>query len=98
MRKTKSGLPIRSCFRRQPVSLCVRKISINRNSVALLPRERIHDITSDRFALVKTSGMGRRTEVGGDLERAFGFVLFPLKQPVVEPGPLCVARVKLFVG
>ena len=36
--------------------------------------------------------------VGGDLETAPGFVLLPLKQAVVEPGPLRVARVKLVVG
>ena len=36
--------------------------------------------------------------VGGDLESAFGFVLLTLKQPVVVPGPLRVARVKFFVG
>ena len=32
--------------------------------------------------------------VGGDLETAFGFVLLPLKQPVVETRPLRVAGVK----
>ena len=58
----------------------------------------MRDITSDRLDFVKTSDMGGRTVVGGDLESAFGFVLLPLDHPVVEPGPLRVARVKLLVG
>ena len=35
--------------------------------------------------------------VGGNLETAPGFVLLPLDHPVIKPGPLRVAGVKLFV-
>jgi hypothetical protein len=70
---------------------CPRKTRIIANSVDLFPAERISDITSDRFAFVKTSGIGRRAVAGGDLETAPGFVLLALDQTVVETGPLRVA-------
>ena len=47
-----------------------------------------------RFALVKTSAIGGRAVVGGDLETAHGFVLLPLDHPVVKRGPLRVPGVK----
>ncbi len=56
-RKTKSGLPTRAAPRRQPVMPFARKIEINFNSVALLPCDRIADITSDLCAFVITSGI-----------------------------------------
>ena len=40
---------------RQPVILCWRNNFISASSVAAFPRERMRDITADRFALVKTS-------------------------------------------
>jgi len=55
--KTKSGLPKMDRLRRQPVTRCNRRMWSNANSVSLLPRPRMRDITSERFFLVKTSGI-----------------------------------------
>ena len=55
--KTKSGLPKTGRLRRQPVMRCARNNFASANSVFLLPRPRMRDITSERFALVKTSGI-----------------------------------------
>jgi hypothetical protein len=44
-------------WRRQPVIPFARNSFANASSVSLFPRERMRDITSDRFALVKTSGI-----------------------------------------
>jgi hypothetical protein len=41
--------------RRQPVIWFRRKNLASATSVSLFPRERMRDITSERFALVKTS-------------------------------------------
>jgi hypothetical protein len=38
--------------------LCRRNNFASATSVSLFPRERMRDITSERFALVKTSDMG----------------------------------------
>ncbi len=54
--KTKSGLPKNGRWRRQPVMLCWRKILMRASSVSLLPCPRMWDMTSERLALVKTSG------------------------------------------
>jgi hypothetical protein len=43
--------------RRQPVMRLRRRNFASASYMFLLPRLRIRDITSDRFALVKTSGM-----------------------------------------
>lgn len=43
--------------RRQPLMPCRRNNLASASSVSLFPRPRIRDITSDRFALVKTSGI-----------------------------------------
>lgn len=56
--KTKSGLPKIGQLRRQPVMEWARMIVINRSSVSRLPRERMSDITAERFFFVKTSGRG----------------------------------------
>jgi len=97
--RTKNEEPRNRNFllRLHPVIPWPRKTRIIANSVALFPVERISDITSDRLDFVKTSGIGGRATVGGDLETAPGFVLLALDHPVVEPGPLRVAGVKLFV-
>ena len=50
------------------------------------------------FRLVKTSAIGALAVVGGDLETAFGFIVFVRVHPVVEAGPLRVAWVEFFVG
>jgi len=55
--KTKSGFPNTRCRRRQPVMPFARSIRMSASSVALLPWPRILDITSDRFAFVKTSAI-----------------------------------------
>ena len=47
-----------------------------------------------RLPLGKTSTVGGRAVVGGDLESTPGFVLLPLDHPVVKPGPLRIAGVK----
>ena len=57
LRVPRSALRICSC-RRQPVIPCARKIRIRASSVARFPCPRIRDITCERLALVKTSGMG----------------------------------------
>jgi hypothetical protein len=54
-RKTKSGLPGSLAWRRQPVILLARSRRTIASSVRSLPRPLIRDITSERFALVKTS-------------------------------------------
>jgi len=57
LRKLKSGLPKRVACRRHPVMPCNRRSFASATSVSLLPRPRMRDITSDRLAFVKTSGM-----------------------------------------
>jgi hypothetical protein len=42
---------------RQPVILCRRNSLASASSVSLFPRERMRDITSERLASVKTSGI-----------------------------------------
>ena len=56
-RKTKSGFPNSFCLLRQPVIPCRRNKPINASSVSRLPLPRTRDMTSERLALVKTSGM-----------------------------------------
>jgi len=48
--KTKSGFPNMGQCRRQPEILFRRKNFISASYVSLLPRERIRDITSERFS------------------------------------------------
>jgi len=55
--KTKSGLPNTGAWRRHPVMPWRRKSRIKATSVSLFPRPRMRDITCDRLALVKTSGI-----------------------------------------
>jgi hypothetical protein len=50
-------LNLRTTCLRQPVIPFVRNNRASASSVSLFPRPRIRDITFDRFALVKTSGM-----------------------------------------
>ena len=57
LRNVKSGFPKMGRCRRQPVILFCRSSRASAISVALLPRPRMRDITSERFALVKTSGI-----------------------------------------
>ena len=77
---------------------CARKIFASASSVSLFPRPRIRDITSDRFALVKTSGMERFAVIGGERETPIHFVLLVRVHPVVKPAPLRVTRIKFLVG
>ena len=49
-----------------------------------------------RCAGVKTSAIGARASVGGDLETARGFVVLVRVHPVVEARPLGVAGVEFF--
>lgn len=55
--KTKSGFPKTGRRRRQPAMPWRRKSFIKASSVSLLPCPRMRDMTSERLALVKTSGM-----------------------------------------
>ena len=65
--KTKSGRTLKlltpdfwiltSCCLRHPEILFLRSSRASANSVAWFPRERMRDITSERLALVKTSGI-----------------------------------------
>lgn len=57
-------LNLRRVCRRQPVILWRRKICINASSVSLFPCDRMRDMTSERFCLVKTSGIGERENAG----------------------------------
>jgi hypothetical protein len=57
LRKTKSGFPKMGRCRRQPVILFLRRSRARAISVSLLPRPRMRDMTSERFILVKTSGI-----------------------------------------
>lgn len=57
LQKVKSGFPKIGRCRRQPVILFCRNRRMSAISVALLPRPRIRDMTSERFALLKTSGI-----------------------------------------
>ncbi len=96
--KTKSGLPKAGAFRRQPVMPYSRMSAMRRSSVSRFPLERMRDMTSLRFALVKTSAIGARAVLGGDLEAACGFLFCMFVHPVVEARPLGVAGIKFFVG
>jgi hypothetical protein len=66
-------------------------------SVSLLPRPRIRDITSDRFALVKMSDIQRLTVISGQRKTPFCFIRLVRKHPVVESRPLRVARIQFLI-
>jgi hypothetical protein len=53
-------------WRRQPVIPFARNSFASASSVSRLPRERMRDITSDRFALVKTSAISIQTRIDTD--------------------------------
>jgi hypothetical protein len=55
--RSNAALPRISTCRRHPVMPCARNNRTSASSVSRLPRERMRDITSLRFALVKTSGI-----------------------------------------
>ena len=97
-RKMKSGLPGSGAPRRQPVMPCSRISAMRRSSVARFPLERMSAMTALRFAGVKTSAIGALAIVGGDLETPGGFVILVRVHPIVEPGPLRIARVEFLVG
>lgn len=92
-RKEKSGLPNSGACRRQPVMPCARKSLASASSVSLLPRPRMRDMTCDRLALVKTSGIRTSAERGGEFQPSFGFLRHVDEHPVAKPGPLCIARI-----
>jgi hypothetical protein len=62
--KTKSGLPVSVDPRRQPTMPAERMTMMSRSSVALLPRDRMADITADRFRREKISAMMGRQQPG----------------------------------
>jgi len=64
---------------------------LDATSVSLFPRPRIRDITSDRLALVNTSGIQGFTVISGQRETPFHFIRFMRVHPVVKPAPLRVA-------
>ncbi len=57
LRNVKSGRPGSAVCRRHPVMAAACKSFTRASSVSLLPRPRMRDITCERFAVVKTSGM-----------------------------------------
>lgn len=59
-----AALPRISTCLRQPEIRCARNSRISASSVSRLPRPRMRDITSDRFALVKTSDIKRPLYAG----------------------------------
>lgn len=75
-----------------------RNIRASANSVSLFQRPRIRDITSDRFALVKTSGIERFAVVSGQRQPPFHFIRLVRVHPVVKPAPLRVAAIQFLVG
>jgi len=83
--KIKSGLPNTGLFRRQPVILFRLNNFASAISVASFPRERMRDITSDRFALVKMSGIfaGSLVDQLRGSERALGNGDIPGIHPLV---------------
>ena len=108
LEKTKSGLtlnfrfllsdfPISLC-RRQPVMRCRRNNFASASSVSLFPRPRIRDITSERLALVKTSGIERFAVISGQCQPPFYFIRLMLVHPVVKTAPLRVATIQFLVG
>jgi hypothetical protein len=99
--KRKSGFPKTGCFRRQPTMRCRRKSFRRASSVSLLPWPRMRDMTSERFALVKTSAM--RMSVSFAAERGSKFNA-PLRflgemnlHPVIQAAPLRVAGIQFVV-
>src|ERR1039458_3897490 len=70
---------------------------IKASSVPLLPCPRIRDMTSERFALVKTSGIGAFQGKSGQLATPLGFVGRVGFHLVVEAGPLSVGRIEFIV-
>jgi hypothetical protein len=61
--KMKSGLPKIFLFRRHPVILFRRNSFASAISVSLFPRERMRDITSERFVLVKMSDIFKSVDL-----------------------------------
>jgi hypothetical protein len=86
------------CPRRQPVMSSSRRSATITSSVSLFPADRIADITSDRLLLVKTSATRGGSFLRCEKEPSVGFVLRVMEHPVVKPGPLRIAGVKLIIG
>jgi len=63
-RVPRSAFRISRCLL-QPVMPCRRKSAASASSVSRFPRERIRAITSERFALVKTSAINQLLYAGG---------------------------------
>jgi hypothetical protein len=55
-------------------------------------------MTSERFAFVKTSAMGRDTMSPGQRSSARDFLGIQFRHLIAEPGPLRIARVDLFIA
>src|SRR5205085_8020028 len=72
-RNVKSGLPKSGRCRRQPLMPFSRNSRAIAHSVFLLPRPRIRDITSERFAGENTSGIISRFHKSRPDVRAFPF-------------------------
>ena len=63
----------------------------------MLPRPRIRDMTAERFALVKTSGMGAFQRKPRQFLPPVAFVGRGIFYLVAEAGPLGVGRIKFRV-
>ncbi len=77
---------------------CARSSFAIAISVSLFPRPRIRDITSDRFALVKTSGIEGFAVVSGQRQPPFHFIRLMRVHPVVKARPLRVAAIQFLIG
>ena len=97
LRNVKSGFPKMGRCRRHPVILFCRRRMASAISVALLPRPRMRDMTSERFAFVKTSGICTLTKGGGKFQSPLRFIRHVNEHPVVKPRPLRVTRIQFIV-
>jgi hypothetical protein len=70
-----------------------RSILASATSVSLFPEDRILPITSARFALVKTSDIGRLTKGGGQFDATLQFFRQVDEHPVKDSTPLRIARI-----
>ena len=83
-RNVKSGFPRSDECRRQPQIRCSRSNNMSAISVLLFPRPRIRDMTCDRFAFVKTSGIRMVTERGCEFQAPFSLVRQVNQHSVVQ--------------
>jgi len=87
-----SAFRISRCLR-NPETLFRRSSRASASSVSLFPRERMRDITSERFALVKISDIQRFTVISRECQTPLHLNRRVRKHPVVKSRPLGIARI-----